>query len=229
MYCETSSTILWLCNQYNCTHKIFSIVNHEKVLLDYTIKLSLRKIYKPDINILFTESCSNPNGHMFNYSIISQLKKIGFEWVVIVDNTWLTHTIQNPFEQSEHIDHVVTSLTKYYSASNAIGGSVVSKSNDDFNNIYRLTKILGLYMSLVNYDIIYNNMMSIESRIAKSSANTICILDKLKKNTQIKIFHPHINYPDNKFKNNLYPSVFTVKLINTDKNTFSKKSSPIKT
>lgn len=223
MYCETSSTILWLSNQYKCTHKIFDIIEHEKILLDYTKKISLKKSDKPDVNILFTESCSNPNGYMFNYSIIPELKKFGFEWIIIVDNTWLTHLIQNPFEQSEHIDYVVTSLTKYYSAGNAIGGAIISKLNDNYENIYKCTKIFGLHVSPVNCDIIYNNLMSIEFRIKKSSDNTIYILDELKKNTNIEIYHPYLNKKlDNLDKLKIFPSVFTIKLKNVDKNIFSK-------
>lgn len=63
MYCETSSTILWLCNQYNCTHKKFNIISHKEELIKYTRKLTSQpEETKPDINILFVESCSNPNG-----------------------------------------------------------------------------------------------------------------------------------------------------------------------
>lgn len=50
---------------------------------------------------------------------------------MIVDNTWLTSTIFNPFD-FKHVDIVVSSMSKYYSAGSCIGGAVWYKSDMNF-------------------------------------------------------------------------------------------------
>lgn len=225
MYCETSSTIIWMANEYSCTHKMFGIKTHQKNLLEYIANLSkLNEESKPDINILFTESCSNPNGYLFDYSVIPELKAFGFEWEIIIDNTWLTHIIQNPFEKSSHVDYVLISLTKYYSGGNAIGGAIIAKNDTYYNSLRTITKIFGLHVSPVNCDIIFNNIDTICARISQSSKKTICVITKLIDDNRIKIYHPYTNYPLNYEKNDLVPSVFVVKLTgikNNNKNDFA--------
>ena len=76
-------------------------------------------------NVLFIESCSNPNGFVFDFSIIPELRKLSSSLFVVVDNTWLTSEIFSPFDHD--VDAVVSSLTKYYSAGTAIAGFVIFK------------------------------------------------------------------------------------------------------
>ena len=45
----------------------------------------------------------------------------------MVDNTWLTSSVFNPFDFD--IDIVVTSLSKYYSAGSCIGGAIIYKKS----------------------------------------------------------------------------------------------------
>lgn len=222
LYCETSTSIIWLCNQYNCTHKVFDIKTHKTSLLEYARKLqTMNKELCPELNILFTESCSNPNGYVFDYDVLNDIKKLGQKWINIIDNTWLTHLIQNPFEKSNHVDYVVTSLTKYYSGGNAIAGSIILKNEIEQEKIHKIIKVYGLHTSPINCDIILNAVKNISSRINKASEKTIKILDKLKL-LKLEISHPYINSTNKYFNNGLYPSVFTVKLIQVNKDDFVK-------
>ena len=221
LYCETSTSIIWLCNQYNCTHKIFNIQTHRTSLLEYARKLqTVNKESCPEVNILFTESCSNPNGYVFDYKVLDDINKFGQKWINIIDNTWLTHIIQNPFEKSNYVNYVVTSLTKYYSEDNAIGGSIISKNDIEQEKIQNIIKVFGLHTSPVNCNIILDAVKNISLRINKASEKTIKILDKLKL-LELEISHPYINLTNKYFDNNLYPSVFTVKLIQVEKKEFA--------
>lgn len=76
--------------------------------------------------ILFVESCSNPSSHIFDFSRVKRLKDLCRRAIVIVDNTWLTHLVFNPFDYQ--VDFVVTSLSKYYSAGHKIGGALMVNS-----------------------------------------------------------------------------------------------------
>ena len=67
------------------------------------IILSLIEQNKNCNNIIFIESASNPNGDIFDYSIIPKLRKICKTLTIIVDNTWLTHVIYNPLNNNADI------------------------------------------------------------------------------------------------------------------------------
>ena len=161
---------------------------------------------------MFIESCSNPNGHIFDFSILPQLKKLSSIFVCVVDNTWLTDVIFNPFEYGADI--VVTSLTKYYSGGNAIAGAILG-SLEKVEPIYHYTIRSGLYVSPYNIDVILKNIQTLEKRIQKSSKTTLKILKKLNKIKNLKLNHPFLDEHDSNklakkyFKNELYPSVFT--------------------
>ena len=76
-------------------------------------------------NILFFESCSNPDGFVADPRLVSILRQHSETSFTIVDNTWLAAAIFNPLQAPMCADCVVVSLTKYYSAGHAIAGAVV--------------------------------------------------------------------------------------------------------
>lgn len=132
---------------------------------------------------------------------------------VVVDNTWLSHIILNPFDYGADI--VVTSLTKYYSAGKCIAGAIMARC--------------GIYLDIVNHvspincQIVLDNIPTMNDRICKSSKIT---LDVIRSINNIKIYHPAIkDHPSYKkgtkfFKNGLYPSVFAFTLPLPKKDTF---------
>lgn len=219
LYYETSETILWLKNKFNCTHKIFDIINHETNLINYANEIeTYNDNLKSDINILFVESCSNPNGYVVNYDTLKQIKEINKNWIIIIDNTWLTHVLSNPFLDSNNcVDYVILSLTKYYSAGTAICGAIITVNN--YNEIFNTINMFGLHVSPLTCQIVLDNIKNINERLTKASFNTINILNKLKYNKEITLFHPYNN--NNKqsiFYSELYPSIFTIQINIKQKN-----------
>ena len=106
LYCDTQTLIKYI-------EKLVSSCIKVDVTKPNDIVALFRKQINDQVNILFFETCSNPNGYIFDFSIIEKLKQYSKTFYVIVDNTWLTDKIFNPFEHGATI--VVTSLTKYYS------------------------------------------------------------------------------------------------------------------
>jgi cystathionine beta-lyase/cystathionine gamma-synthase len=221
MYCDTSRLILYLKNIYDFAFHEFDIKNHETELLQYARAHN----NKNEINILFTESCSNPNGIMIDYQTIDQIKKgsttgVVFSsgcWIVIIDNTWLTHIGQNPLSYG-CVDYVVTSLTKYYSAGNCIGGCIMT--NHDDQQIDKYIRVNGLHVSPVNLKIVTDNLGGMVERMTKSSNATKYLLDRLTvlvKKYNITINHPYVSQKNVKYLQ-LYPSVFTMNIANVAKN-----------
>ncbi len=83
--------------------------------------------------------------------------------IVIIDNTWLTHVIFNPFEYGADI--VCSSLTKYYSGGHVIAGITLfadSELENELSNIAKTNaRILGFHFSpadgkIINYWLCWN-------------------------------------------------------------------------
>ena len=215
LYCDTPKTITYLASGHDQIHRY---------TIDITQTESILKLFKslrnsPDdttghFNILFIESCTNPSGFIMDFSILPQLRQLSSQLVVIVDNTWLTDLIFNPFQYD--VDVVVTSLTKYYSAGSAIAGAIVSRSQFDWYFEEHI-KRNGLHVSPHNIGIIIENLSSMEQRLRQSSHTTIKVLQQLQSMLKIStIIHPAMDtHPSHQlalqyFQHGLWPSVFTM-------------------
>ena len=190
-------------------------INNLESLINILINL------KDSYNILYFESCSNPNGYIFDFRIIPELRKISTNLIIIIDNSWLSSTIFNPFNYD--IDIIAISLTKYYSAGMAIAGACIFKDKKLFENVEKEFQINGIHISPENIRIINNNIDFQFNRIVESSNKTIEIIDYLQNvySKIIRINHPYIDtHPSynlaklffNKFSNILYPPVFIIML-----------------
>jgi cystathionine beta-lyase/cystathionine gamma-synthase len=222
LYCDTPKSITYLSAGRSdiCQHVID--ITKTKSILTLFEKLS------EQFNILFVEACTNPSGYIMDYSIIPQLRKLSSQLIVIVDNTWLTEYIFNPFEHGA--DLVVTSLTKYYSGGCAIGGAILCPDRPDqlAQSIEEHIKRTGLHVSPHNAQVVTERLSTMDSRINHSSKTTIDVLKQLESNPQIvSIVHTAINtHPSHQmaeryFKRGLWPSVFTI-YVNTPKDTALK-------
>jgi cystathionine beta-lyase/cystathionine gamma-synthase len=159
------------------------------------------------INILFVESCSNPSGYVFNFDIIAKLRKLSRKLYVIVDNTWLTSCVFNPFDKGADI--VVTSLTKYYSAGSCIMGAIITRHETKFyNKLDDFLRINGSHVSPLHCSLVLKNIDSLKERIEKSSALTVKIAKFL-----LSVEHPSLDTHPSKFLAEKmfsnYPSVLT--------------------
>jgi len=203
LYCDTPSLIAYI-GQNMYKHQI-DVTNTNCILELFNTKV------KNKSNILFLESCSNPNGYVFDFNLIKSLRELSQKLCVIIDNTWLTDLIFNPFNYGADI--VVVSLTKYYSGGNAIAGAIIG------NNLYQFreyTNHHGLHVSPYNIEIIISNISLMEARFKKSSELTLKILTEL--SNSYNITHPYLpkhvsNHFVNKYFNKNYcPCVFTFKV-----------------
>jgi cystathionine beta-lyase/cystathionine gamma-synthase len=156
-------------------------------------------------NILFVESCTNPNGKMFDFSVLPNLRKISKSLIVVVDNTWLTSCILNPFNVGA--DLVVTSLTKYCSGGNVIAGAILFKNKKLRDTAFTHNKNAGNHISPLTVKIVRDNINSTEVRVKMASDNTINVLNRLQTHKKIvKINHPYLE----NIVLPMYPSVFTI-------------------
>lgn len=132
---------------------------------------------KGKISILLVESCSNPSSFIFHWNLLKRFKDWCRKAIVIVDNTWLTHLIFNPFKVGA--DMVVTSLSKYYSAGTKIGGAIMTTSTYH-GHIQAYIKRCGYHVSPNDSTLLLSQWDSLESRLASSSQLTRLILEQTK-------------------------------------------------
>uniref|UniRef100_A0A6C0C9P5 Aminotransferase class V domain-containing protein n=1 Tax=viral metagenome TaxID=1070528 RepID=A0A6C0C9P5_9ZZZZ len=180
----------------------FDVTNASELINLFTQK------YFNGINILFAESASNPHSYMFDFEIIPLLRKLSKILYVIIDNTWLTELILNPFDYD--VDFVILSLTKYYSAGNAIGGAILADYNIEHVDIWM--ELTGQHTSPVNCEIIYDNIASMAQRIERCSDLTTRIIDWIQINTTVKTIHPYNknNSLWDKYAESFYPCVIVL-------------------
>ena len=213
MFSSTSKSIKYYCETYAPLSKIIEVdvTDTENIITTF-------ELCKDQINIFYMESCSNPNGKIFDFHVIPQLKQLSNIMYTIVDNTWLTEVIFNPFDY--YSDFVVISCTKYYSGGNAILGAILANKSSDpiITNIQNYRRLSGCHVSPVNCDIVLKHISNMVSRINKGSRLTKGILEHLINVGHpklVKIIHPfmkdHISNNMLKyFKNDLIPSVFLI-------------------
>ena len=183
---------------------------HKNINLFNISNFDLNNI-KNQNNILFMESCSNPNGYIFDFSLIKQLRQLSLKLYVICDNTWLTSVIFNPFDYD--VDIITCSLSKFYSGGHAICGVCLFKNIDEYEIINNYIKIAGIHISPLQLNIINEQINYLEERIIRVSSLTCQILDFLLSIPNIIINHPYLETSNLRklyFKNNLIPSTFTI-------------------
>lgn len=146
--------------------------------------------------LIFFESCSNPHGRIPNYKCIEQIREKNNYVAFIIDNTWLTSAMFNPFDEKHaedfDVDMVVISLTKYYSGGSAIGGAIISDSCGLFIKITDFYILNGIHISPHNCKVILDNMSTMEERIHNTSLLTYEVVDKLGK-MGVKVYHPLVD------------------------------------
>lgn len=169
------------------------------------------------INVLFLESCSNALGKIFDFTAIAELRNMCPSLQVIVDNTWLTEIIFNPF--SYGADFVVLSLTKHYSAGNCIAGALLSNDEAVTSKILHQRKMMGCHVNPFSCEIVLTNIHDLRSRIQRASELTVYTLKYFTENkhpNMTGMIHPYLeNHKahalfEKYFLEHLAPSVFLI-------------------
>lgn len=235
LYCDTPRLFRYYSAHYQniSCQKIDDITDSKGIKDLFINKLKNKKV------ILHIESCSNPNGYIMDYSILKSIQRFCKEFYLVIDNTWLTHCIFNPF-QNEHIeqigDHVfvAVSLTKYYSGGQCIGGAVMSNNYQIMFRINDANKVMGHHVSPHNSELIANRMIEMDQRISSSAALTLQMAHYLKDHPKVfSVNYPLLpEHPSHQFAKSMFlkdgPSVLTF-FITSSKTKFLKvvKSSQI--
>eukprot|EP00756_Hemistasia_phaeocysticola_P063281 Hpha_TRINITY_DN6758_c1_g1::TRINITY_DN6758_c1_g1_i1::g.110982::m.110982 len=96
-------------------------------ITDHTALLRVFEQHRTKVAVLYVETCTNPSGQFFDFSLLPHLRCHAPDLTVLCDNTWLTPVLFDPFAHGA--DVVVDSLTKYMSGGRCIGGSAVGNDH----------------------------------------------------------------------------------------------------
>jgi cystathionine beta-lyase/cystathionine gamma-synthase len=167
LYCDTSSV---LSSRTDCDLYPIDVLDTSSIIELFT-QLAGQN------NVLFIESCSDPSGHIFDFRILPELRELCSSLVVIVDNTWLTHVVFNPFDFD--VDIVVSSLTKYYSGGTIIAG--VSLFRKQHEALFKSLCMKMRWIHISGYDCvtIRTNMATMDSRLGSSSSLSVRLMLEL--------------------------------------------------
>ena len=170
--------------------QVFGVLNIMEFDVNQPILLKNKLIneYKNDINVVMMESCSNPNGKIFDFDFIKIIKENTSNTKFIIDNTWTTHICFNPFHYN--VDFVFCSTSKHYSGGNCIGGFIAG--NTQFmNNLANFKVITGKHISLPYAKILSQNIVNMESRFIQAFQNTMELSSFMNsQNCFIKVNYP---------------------------------------
>lgn len=185
MYCDTPRAALHHSKFYTGNnmfiHRV-KIDDNDKLLNLFRYKLRDNNV------LLMIEACSNPNGDLFDFSIIKELKKLCKSLIVIVDITWTPEL--NALELGA--DAIALSLTKHHSGSSCIMGAIISRRNpgiaEEVNQWFRLT---GGHISPYDSSKLLSMLSSFTERIDSAFNEAIKLANLLESKSWVS----EVNYP----------------------------------
>src|SRR3989338_6568261 len=155
--------------------------------------------------VLFVESCSNPQGLFWEPANYSRMNPEGH---LVVDNTWLSPAIFNPFDYpGANHKIVIDSCTKYISGGTCMLGSACFDPIDPSYKIMKTAiQTFGIQVATPSCQIVSEMIDTLDWRIEKSSTRTQTALEHLRQHPTIDC----IAYPSPTITPSIHPSVVCI-------------------
>ena len=161
-------------------HKV-SVQDNDKVKTLFQTKCRNKKV------LFLLEPCTNPNGFLFDFSLVTELKKLCKELLIVADNTWTPD--MNVLEMGA--DAIALSLTKHHSGSSCIMGAVITNKNNIAKNVNELLRKGGSHVSPYDCSILMEKISSMEERVSRASAVALKVAEELERRPWVeKVMFP---------------------------------------
>lgn len=142
-----------------------------------------------NIKALYLETPSNPLGNCIDIKKVTDIAH-RFGAYVIVDNTFCTPVLQQPFEME--VDFVIHSTTKYLNGhGNSIAGVIVGREESVKSEIWKNLVLSGATCNPFDAWLVYNGMKTLSLRMEKHSANALALARFLTQQKNVN----QVNYP----------------------------------
>ena len=156
----------------------------------HTSKLDeIKAAIKPNTKAIFLETPTNPTMEISDLRAISQIAQEN-NFLVIVDNTFLTPYFQKPLELGADI--VIHSGTKYLTGHNdVLCGFTVAKSQDIADKLRLIFKTTGAVLGALDAWLVIRGIKTLPLRMEQHQKNALALAEWLQKQPNVK----YVLYP----------------------------------
>ena len=156
----------------------------------HTSKLDeIKAAIKPNTKAIFLETPTNPTMEISDLRAISQIAQEN-NFLVIVDNTFLTPYFQKPLELGADI--VIHSGTKYLTGHNdVLCGFTVAKSQDIADKLRLIFKTTGAVLGALDAWLVIRGIKTLPLRMEQHQKNALALAEWLQKQPKVK----YVLYP----------------------------------
>jgi len=181
----------------NLVEEQFERYNIEYTFTDGLSIKDFKNCIKPNTQIIYIETPSNPLLKIIDIEAIVQLSKDN-NLLSVIDNTFATPIIQKPIDFG--IDIVLHSATKYFGGHSDISAGAVAANQEHIDLIWNLSKNLGGNLSDFMVWMLERSMKTLSIRVKAQQGNAIKMAKFLDKHDQIsKVYYPGLkSHPDHK-------------------------------
>ena len=185
---------------YGGTHRLFSSLAEKGMLEAYFINQGDESFCENTINeinpdLIWIETPSNPLLQAVDIKKISKVAK-ACDALVVVDNTFLSPSLQNPLKLGADI--VMHSTTKYINGhSDVIGGALITNDHNILSKLKFWANNLGISGSPFDSYLTLRGLRTLSIRMEKHEKNAAAIVELLLGHPKIeRVYYPGLkNHP----------------------------------
>lgn len=137
----------------------------------------------PKVKVIYFETPSNPALDCIDIKAITALAQ-SYGAITIVDNTFSTPLIQQPFKYN--VDYIIHSTTKYINGhGNSIAGIIIGKGKIKYNEVWTCMKLLGTNCNPWDAWLINNGIKTLPLRMERHSQNGLALAQYLDEHDRV--------------------------------------------
>ena len=193
---------------YRLFHKVLSKFNITTTLVDTRDLEAVARAFRPNTRLLWVESIGNPRMTVSPIDSLAELVKRK-NCLLGVDNTFASPAICRPLLLGADI--VMHSATKYLGGhSDLLGGVVVAKSQEIYDELYFYQNAIGSVMSPFDSFLCHRGIKTLYVRIKQQSASAKKVADFLLQHPKVEqVFYPGVaSHPDHRTARNQFQEGF---------------------
>jgi cystathionine gamma-synthase len=166
----------------------------ESSLVDPDAK-AIEKAIKPNTNIIFTESPTNPYMRVVDLAAIVKVAK-KHKVMTIIDSTLGTPYNQKPLDMG--IDLVIHSATKYFGGHNDLMAGVTLGKHDLLNDLYRMQRMIGAMPGPLTCFLLERGLKTFGLRMEHHNRAGLAVARMLEAHPKVeKVWYPGLaSHPD---------------------------------
>ena len=159
---------------------IYSRFGVEYSLVDTTNIENVRKAFRPNTRLLYTETPANPTMGISDLAALAHQHGVP----LVVDNTFCSPYLQRPLDLGADI--VLHSMTKFINGhADVVAGMLVAKKEDDYKKLRSMMTNLGCNMDPHQAYLTRRGLKTLAIRIDRAQENAVIIAEFLENHPKV--------------------------------------------